>query len=154
MISMKFMRLGSMAEGKVREKQSSQLRLVRPFRRGAPVPPKRARARANDSRSMLQLRRNGSTRKGTPKGQGATAKCTGGFDGKSKDAWGKGSIWQVVFEDVQGEWQWGQPEEEKPSKREEMTILDQDGYEIVKEAQEICTVHAGDLRRRCRREGR
>ncbi len=67
-----------------------------------------------------------------PKGKGG---------GKSKGSWswgkgtrdfkvkGTGSIFQVDRDDVQGYFEWNQPEEEKPSK--EITI-DQDGYELVK----------------------
>ena len=44
---------------------------------------------------------------------------------------GKG-IWQVDGDDVQEDWRWDQPEEERPSKREEVSIIDQDGYELMK----------------------
>ncbi len=48
-----------------------------------------------------------------------------------KEHGGQG-IWRVDGDDVQGDWQWDQPEEESPSKREEVNITGKDGYETPK----------------------
>ncbi len=65
-----------------------------------------------------------------PKCEQAAENGKNGFEGKGKGARGEG-IWQGNGDDVQGDWQWNQPEEEKPT-REAVNIIDQDGYDLVK----------------------
>ncbi len=64
---------------------------------------------------------------------------------------GTRAIWQVDGGDVQADFEWNQPEDEKPSRTEgEVNIIDQGGYQLS--CQVVASsrrAHAGDLRRRC-----